>query len=98
MSKFGKLPVPLIRKYTRDILNGLKYLHDAGYIHRGESVCVLCSATIFVPLADNPFRADLKGGNILVNTDGSVKLGDFGCSKRLVRRLSPSFDHTLLVG
>src|SRR5438552_1685525 len=40
IQKFGKLPVNLIRKYTRDALNGLLYLHSEKYIHRGLFVFV----------------------------------------------------------
>ena len=50
----------IIRLYTRQILQGLEYLHQNGFTHR-----------------------DIKGANILVSNDGTIKLADFGTSKRV---------------
>ncbi|XP_021760494.1 mitogen-activated protein kinase kinase kinase 1-like [Chenopodium quinoa] len=47
-----------VSNYTRQILLGLKYLHDKNVVHR-----------------------DIKSGNILVASDGTVKLADFGLAK-----------------
>lgn len=56
--KYGTLKESIIKAYTRQILDGLVYLHDNKVAH-----------------------CDLKGANVLVDQDGTVKLSDFGCSK-----------------
>ena len=58
LTTFGPLTEPIVRVYTKQILEGLQYLHSNRAIHR-----------------------DIKGANILVDTRGSIKLADFGCSK-----------------
>lgn len=60
VKELGPLSESVVRNYTRQILFGLKYLHDKGIIHR-----------------------DIKGANILVDGSGTVKLVDFGHSKKL---------------
>ncbi|KAG2319299.1 hypothetical protein Bca52824_012512 [Brassica carinata] len=62
----GKLPEPAIRSHTRQILKGLKYLHERGiYLH--ERGIVHC---------------DLKSQNVLVGENGVVtKIADMGCAK-----------------
>jgi serine/threonine protein kinase len=60
ISKFGPLPEKTIKRYGKQILEGLNYLHENNVIHK-----------------------DLKGANILVDSDGTAKLADFGCSTQL---------------
>jgi serine/threonine protein kinase len=55
---------PVIRNYTRQLLEGLSYLHNNSVVHR-----------------------DLKSANILVAEDGTLKLTDFGCSRRFNQEL-----------
>eukprot|EP00759_Apiculatamorpha_spiralis_P033053 PhF_6_TR3422/c0_g1_i2/m.4960 len=53
------LPERAAAKFTLQILQGLKHLHDLGIIHR-----------------------DIKGDNILLQSEGFVKLADFGTAKK----------------
>ncbi len=68
LNKFKVFPEEVVIIYTKQILNGLEFLHSHGIIHR-----------------------DIKGGNILVNNEGIVKLGDFGSAKNLKNSYLDSF-------
>lgn len=57
----GALDENVIRVYTRQILEGLNYLHKNGIVH-----------------------CDVKCKNVLLGSSGNIKLGDFGCAKRLL--------------
>ncbi|NXA30450.1 M3K3 kinase, partial [Ibidorhyncha struthersii] len=60
LKAYGALTENVTRKYTRQILQGVFYLHSNMIVHR-----------------------DIKGANILRDSAGNVKLGDFGASKRI---------------
>ncbi|XP_053354579.1 mitogen-activated protein kinase kinase kinase 2 [Clarias gariepinus] len=60
LKSYGALTEKVTRKYTRQILEGVCYLHSNMIVHR-----------------------DIKGANILRDSAGNVKLGDFGASRRL---------------
>ncbi|KAH7423806.1 hypothetical protein KP509_12G074600 [Ceratopteris richardii] len=64
--EFTRLEEPIIRRYTRQILQGLCFLHSNHTVHR-----------------------DIKGANILVDRDGTVKLADFGIAKHIKKQGSP---------
>ena len=58
--QFGPFEEKAISLHTKQILEGLSYLHENRVCHR-----------------------DLKCDNVLIDVNGSCKLADFGCSKRL---------------
>uniref|UniRef100_A0A8C6L4L2 Mitogen-activated protein kinase kinase kinase 2 n=1 Tax=Nothobranchius furzeri TaxID=105023 RepID=A0A8C6L4L2_NOTFU len=60
LKSYGALTENVTRRYTRQILEGVSYLHGNMIVHR-----------------------DIKGANILRDSVGNVKLGDFGASRRL---------------
>ena len=60
ISNFGALNEQVVRSYTRQILQGLDYLHKHCIVHR-----------------------DVKCANVLLDSDGNVKVADFGASKNL---------------
>ncbi|KAI2649018.1 Mitogen-activated protein kinase kinase kinase 3 [Labeo rohita] len=60
LKAYGALTEKVTRRYTRQILQGVHYLHSNMIVHR-----------------------DIKGANILRDSSGNVKLGDFGASKRI---------------
>ncbi|XP_056450116.1 mitogen-activated protein kinase kinase kinase 2 [Gadus chalcogrammus] len=60
LKSYGALTENVTRRYTRQILEGVSYLHSNMIVHR-----------------------DVKGANILRDSVGNVKLGDFGASRRL---------------
>eukprot|EP01062_Namystynia_karyoxenos_P015089 TRINITY_DN1547_c1_g1_i1.p1 TRINITY_DN1547_c1_g1~~TRINITY_DN1547_c1_g1_i1.p1 ORF type:complete len:1238 (+),score=343.89 TRINITY_DN1547_c1_g1_i1:76-3714(+) len=60
LEQFPGLPFSSVRRYTRDICKGLRFLHGEGVLHR-----------------------DLKPANVLLCTDGTCKLADFGAAATL---------------
>ena len=69
LSRFGALDGKIVQIYIKQILEGLKYLHSKGIVHR-----------------------NLKCSNVLVGNDATVKLSDFGASKRVAFEGSDTID------
>ncbi|CAK4611934.1 hypothetical protein LEN26_020118 [Aphanomyces euteiches] len=81
------LPEELAKKHIRDIVQGVKYLHNRGICHRDIKVSTTPSPYMF-----NPFQ--LQPDNILLNDDNRCHLSDFGCAQVL----EPSARLTSTVG
>lgn len=75
LDRFGPLRPAIVKKYTRQALEGLDYLHHNSIIHR-----------------------DIKGGNLLVDEKGCVKVADFGASKQLGMDGSAEFNGQTMKG
>jgi len=75
LDQVGRLPERLVRVYTRQLLQGLTYLHAHRIVHR-----------------------DIKGANLLVNGQSSVKVADFGASSKLASLADPSAASTSIRG
>ncbi|KAL7991744.1 hypothetical protein Chor_016000 [Crotalus horridus] len=58
--RFGPLSEMVFCKYTKQIVQGVAYLHENCVVHR-----------------------DIKGNNVMLMPNGTIKLIDFGCAKRL---------------
>jgi len=73
VQQFKTLAEPVIRNYTKQLLDALAYCHANHVVHR-----------------------DIKGKNILVDTQGNLKLADFGSAKRfdnMMNKDTPSLNY-----
>lgn len=71
-------------------MDGLIYLYDEHrIIHRGESL--QCTQPIDGGFTHNIHIIDLKPSNVLVNSQGQIKLCDFGVSGQLINSVADTF-------
>jgi serine/threonine protein kinase len=64
-----------IKAITKQVLEGLAYLHQNGFLHVSCAVRNVTQASCHVL---THVQRDLKAGNFLIQPDGTVLLADFG--------------------
>lgn len=91
LKSYGALTENVTRRYTRQILEGVSYLHSNMIVHRDIKGELMFSLLLGKYLGPNVVFEKwsmklcnrLSGANILRDSVGNVKLGDFGASRRL---------------
>lgn len=98
LKQFDAFKEDLIRHYTRQIVEGVAYLHRMGVIHRdikGAAVVASSQSKKNRTALILSFSDRHSGANVLVNEQGAAKLADFGCSKQLSDTLTTSLEESL---
>jgi mitogen-activated protein kinase kinase kinase ANP1 len=90
LQKFHSLEVPIIRKYSKQLLDGLKYLHDNNIIHRDlKSANVLISPSGVLKLTD--FGSSRKFDDIELQWSKSLKGSPYWMAPEVVNRKGHSY-------
>lgn len=79
----GGLDQNVSRRYLRDIVSGLMYLHShVSLIYQRNMFILFLNVIIFIFFeSQNVVHGDIKPDNLLVTANGSVKIGDFSVSQ-----------------
>ena len=96
--KIGAIDINVVCMVANSVLEGLMYLYDVHrIIHRGACArCVCggftwCNPSFVCFLTNLHLKKDIKPSNILCNSQGSIKLSDFGVSGELINSLANTF-------
>lgn len=86
--KIGAIDIDVVAKVALAVLEGLTYLYDVHrIIHRGE-----LHPNVSSYLLSDVYRAqDIKPSNILFNSQGQIKICDFGVSGELINSIADTF-------
>jgi serine/threonine protein kinase len=68
-----------IKSWTAMSLRGLEYIHRNGVLHRVSGTCQSFVIPTFI--ADTLHSQDLKPNNLLIASNGELKIADFGLAR-----------------
>lgn len=90
--KVGKIPEPVLGKIGIAVVSGLTYLYDAHrIIHRGRPFSFAHQADASANALVVSRGADVKPSNVLFNSQGQIKICDFGVSGELINSIADTF-------